>query len=285
MTELKIQAPAKINLYLRIVGRRPDGLHDIETVFQKIDLCDDLRLLPSERDELAVIDSPWPIGPDEENLALRALRLMRQEAGGDHPPLRIELTKRIPPGAGLGGGSSDAAAVLRGLNSLWKLDLCADSLSRMGRQLGADVPFLVSEAPCAIGRGIGDILEPVVHSNQWPCTLIYPGYPSSTAEAYRELSLMHPTSAPSVERLIEALMCGDRDSLAKAVHSDFAPFLLNRYPEVREAMTLLRSHGLHPVWPTGSGSAVVGVGEFPTELIIPERSRLFRIFAASLLRS
>ncbi|MBN1478294.1 4-(cytidine 5'-diphospho)-2-C-methyl-D-erythritol kinase, partial [Candidatus Sumerlaeota bacterium] len=181
MTELEIQAPAKINLYLRIVGRRADGLHDIETVFQRIDLCDELRLIPSNRDELVVVDSPWPIGPDEENLALRALRLMRQEIGGDHPSLCIELTKRIPPGAGLGGGSSDAAAVLRGLNSLWALNLSPGKLSDLGRQLGADVPFFTSEAPCAIGRGIGDILEPVAHSVQWPCALIYPGFPSSTA--------------------------------------------------------------------------------------------------------
>lgn len=259
-----IRAPAKINLYLRIIGRRPDGRHDIETLFQKIDLCDELALEEAEHDSLTVDESPWPIGPPEENLAWRALHALRSASEVSVPPVRITLRKRIPPGGGLGGGSADAAATMRGVNDLFSLGLEDRLLREIGSRLGADVPFLVSDLACAIGRGIGDELEPVEHTCQWPCVVIYPGAPSSTKAAYEA---WHRTprqlEPPPIVNLLTALRDGDLAAAGRSVHSDFTPVLRSQHMGVRGAMDWLEARGFHTVIPTGSGSAVVALGVGP----------------------
>lgn len=258
MKALTLHAPAKVNLHLRIRGRRTDGLHEIETLFQKIDLGDTLSLAEAESDALEIARSPWELGPLEENLVWRALQALRRHVA--FPPVRLRLTKGIPPGAGLGGGSSDGAAALRGIVRLFGLRVAEGTLAAIARALGADVPFLLSPAPCAIGRGIGDEIEPVSHRCGWRLVLVYPGHPSPTADAYRLWqSVPLPGDSPSLAALVAALRSGDADAAAAAIHSDFAPSLFSRYPSMARAAQTLRVLGCSAVWPTGSGSTVVGL--------------------------
>jgi 4-diphosphocytidyl-2-C-methyl-D-erythritol kinase len=286
MSALRIAAPAKINLHLRIVGKRADGHHEIETVFQKIDLCDEIEVARSDQDELILESCPWPIGPAEQNLAWRALMALRREAGRGFPPVRITVRKRIPPGAGLGGGSSDAAATLRGLNELFSLGIGPEDMRRVGLSLGADVPFLLSDAACAIGRGIGELLEPVEHRNSWPVAVLYPGHESSTAAAYAAFDREpHPPAPPPLVTLVEGLRAGDLDRVRTAVHSDFATILFRVHPRMAMASDWLRGQGCPTVWPTGSGSVMVALGPEVSTLSRHTLPEGFTLLDAFLLQS
>jgi len=155
---VRIAAPAKVNLFLRVFDRRPDGYHALETLFQAIDLADEVRLERVDAGvELVVVGAD--LGPSEENLAHRAASALLSAArvsGG----VRIELTKRIPAGAGLGGGSSDAAAVLKGVAVLYEIPTGEGLLRGIAARLGSDVPFFLGRSPLAAGRDRGDVLEP-----------------------------------------------------------------------------------------------------------------------------
>ncbi len=185
MNEIVITSPAKINLFLEIVARRPDGFHDIESIMQLVDLCDEVRLCRRQHGiRLRVSGAELPEG--RGNLAYRAAALALETArlsGG----VEIELVKRIPVAGGLGGGSSNAAAVLLGVNRLYGLNWSRETLQRMASQLGSDVPFFFSDG-IAVARGRGELLAALP---PWPrrwLVLANPGFPISTAWAYREAS-------------------------------------------------------------------------------------------------
>ncbi len=174
MPTLTLQAPAKINLRLKILGKRADGYHEIETLMQRIGLWDTLRLQPRDRGvELVCPKNPELAGP--ENLAVKALDRLSAEIGRPLP-FRIHLTKRIPWGAGLGGGSSDAAAVLKGVNDWLGRPVSLDRLSRLAAQLGSDVPFFLLEQT-AWARGRGERLDPAPGWPAWWVVLVFPGFP------------------------------------------------------------------------------------------------------------
>jgi len=156
---LRLRAPAKLNLYLRILARRPDGYHELETLFERIDLADELTFTLQSQDITVHCDDPTlTCGP--ENLVTKAALLLQQTAGISQGAA-IHLSKRIPIAAGLGGGSSDAATVLIGLNQLWDLRLSEQRLRELASQLGSDVPFFIGQHAFAIGRGRGDRCEPL----------------------------------------------------------------------------------------------------------------------------
>ncbi len=185
---LVLPAPAKLNLFLHVTGRRPDGYHLLETVFQFIDLVDSVSLAPRQDDAIRRVGG-WDGVPAESDLAIRAARALR-EATGCFQGVDIRVTKRIPTGAGLGGGSSDAATVLLGLNELWQLGLSRQALQQIGVQLGADVPVFVSGRN-AYATGIGDRLEPVSLPPRWyvlvmPATAVATGSVFSAAELTRD---------------------------------------------------------------------------------------------------
>jgi len=179
---MKFLAPAKINLSLRILGKRPDGFHEIESLMVPLSLADDVEI--ERRDaggmQFACDDPRLPQG--EGNLAFRAATLFC-EAGGFAPNLKIALSKKVPHGAGLGGGSSDAAAVLLGLNTLFDAGLSREEVSKLGAKLGSDVPFFLCES-AAICRGRGEVVSPVSLGEQLPLLLLKPPFGVSTPWAY-----------------------------------------------------------------------------------------------------
>lgn len=184
---LSIEAPAKINLYLRVIRRRPDGYHDLVTFMQKLDLADRLELRVSDGGvRLACPGSDLP--GNEDNLAFRAAAVFLERTGG-RKGVEIVLHKRVPVAAGLGGGSSDAAAVLLGLNRLFPPGLEEDSLLQLAAGLGADVPFFVARDDAAVATGIGDRLQPANPLKSCRVLLVNPGFPVSTRWVYENLAL------------------------------------------------------------------------------------------------
>lgn len=217
-------APAKINRFLHIVGRRPDGYHLLQTLFQFIDYCDELYVSP--RTDGALVLAPY--GADhalEDDLVLRAARLLRAHtgcrAGAD-----IRLVKRIPAGGGLGGGSSDAATTLHALNTIWALGLSVDELADLGLQLGADVPVFV-RGRAAWAEGVGEVLTPLELDEPW-YLVIDPGCPVATAEVFGHSKLTR--NAPRIT--ITGFQRG-------AVRNDCEPVVRRLKPDVARALDWL----------------------------------------------
>ena len=193
---LRLRAPAKLNLYLRVLGKRPDGYHEIETLFERIDLADELTIEPHPDQLLLTCDAP-ELSCGEDNLILKAARLL-QQVGGTHQGARLHLIKRIPIAAGLGGGSSDAAATLLGLNRLWGLGLTPSRLRELGASLGSDVPFFLADAPWAIGRGRGEVCEPLDLPRLQRSSLGANGEPVEPEPLPGGLSLAHVLVVPNI---------------------------------------------------------------------------------------
>lgn len=241
---LTLSAPAKLNLFLHITGRRPDGYHALETLFQLVDLCDEVRV--AVREDGQILRDPLPTDPlltslpDEADLTVRAARLL-QAACGTRLGAGIHVTKRIPAGGGLGGGSSDAAAVLLALNDLWDLGWSRERLAGLGAQLGADVPVFV-HGRNAFATGRGDVIEPVILPARW-FLILHPGVSVSTAEVFNDTQLTRDTPA----RRIPAVPPGGG-------HNDCEPVVRRRYPEVAAALDWLGARA--PARLTGTGACV-----------------------------
>jgi len=253
-------APAKINWTLEVLGRRPDGYHEVRTVLQTVDLCDRVSVSPAADLELVLAG---PIGragaplagvPPSENLAYRAAALLRELAGGRSPGARIELEKAIPAGAGLGGGSSDAAATLRALDRLWGLGLPPAELASLGAQLGADVPFFLCGGT-ALGRGRGDEVTPLPDVASRRFLLVVPRRRPArkTAAMYAHLRPEHFGGGEASERLAAAISRGvapgDDDIL-----NTFEGIAAEVLPEAAAAAEHCQGLGLRPHL-AGSGPA------------------------------
>lgn len=174
--------PAKVNLALRVLDRRDDGFHELDTIFQAIDLFDEIRIAPS--DDLTLACDQASLACDASNLVLKAAMLLRDWAGGELPGAALALSKRIPLQGGLGGGSSDAAGSLRLCARFWELDPPAEALLEIASDLGADVPFFLVGGT-ARGRGRGDRIEPLPYIGDLPILLGVPPFGVSTAEVFR----------------------------------------------------------------------------------------------------
>lgn len=254
---IRLPAPAKINWFLEITGKRPDGYHTLSTVFQTISLADELAFAPAEALSLQCSDSSLPT--DERNLAMRAalrLRALLKEKRG----ARIRLTKRVPMGAGLGGGSSDAAAVLIGLCRLWRRRPPAGALHRLAVSLGADVPFFLKGGLCRAG-GIGDRLRPMAPMPKQWLVLVYPGFGVATKEAYSKarLPFADPRRAPSPAALA-ALGGGEG-----ALFNRFESLVFPGHPELPRLKRRLLEAGCTAALLSGSGSSVFGRVASPTQ--------------------
>ena len=247
MSEEAWPAPAKLNLFLHVTGRRPDGYHELETLFQLIDLSDSLWIRPRADGVIARRGGPPGVAPDDD-LAVRAARRLRALAGNERLGADLELTKRIPVGGGLGGGSSDAATVLVALNALWGLGLAPERLAEAGVTLGADVPVFV-RGETAVGRGVGERLEPVTVPSRW-YAIVYPGVPVSTAEAFQAPELTRNSKAITIPG--SPLPAGDGAQLPG--RNDLEPVVAARHPEVRAALGWLGARA--PARLTGSGASV-----------------------------
>ena len=232
-------APAKLNLMLRVVGRRDDGYHLLQTVFQFITIADQLRFLA--RDDGEIIRTPKIYGvPEEEDLVVRAAQLLKSRSGVT-AGVEIELEKSIPMGAGLGGGSSDAATTLLALNRLWGLGLSEEELSELGLQLGADVPVFI-RGHAAWAEGIGERLEAIELPEEWYLVL-FPSCHVSTAEIFS-----HPQLTRDSARITIA------DFFAGSRENDCLPVVIKEHSEVAEAMKWLGQFAEARL--TGTGAAV-----------------------------
>jgi len=236
-------APAKLNLFLHVVGRRRDGYHLLQSVFTLIDRCDRLRLRMRD-DGLVrrVNDVPGLAAADD--LAVRAALLLK-EASGTRLGADIELEKNIPVGAGLGGGSSDAATVLLVLNRLWDTGFDGEALAEIGVSLGADIPFFIF-GRSAWAEGVGERLAPVEIPPRWYVVLTPPVH-VATAAIF---------AAPELTRDTEALKMEDFSARpeSRELHNDLERVVCARYPQVREHLEWLRRRGMARM--TGSGSCV-----------------------------
>jgi len=254
---IALRSYAKINWYLRVGERRADGFHEIETVFQEIDLADDMEF--DRREELGceIAGMPFALAL-QENLIWRAWQRLHEECGSQVGGVHVRIRKRIPACGGLGGASSNAATTLRALNALFGLGLSTAQLEEIGAGLGSDVPFFV-RGGCAIGRGRGEQLTPVADVRPFRIALLFPEEKIPTAEAYRRLSSM-PRQAPpaGVEEVMAALQAGDAERLGRAIHNDFE--LLVRHEKwFQRAVGTLHACGCRKAFLSGSGSTVVGL--------------------------
>ncbi len=258
-------AHAKINLSLTITGKRPDGYHEIESLMAPLTLCDEVSLFAGEPGSGITVSCPFPGVPeDASNLAVRAARLFfRERAGGGDIFIRIE--KAIPPGAGLGGGSSDAAAVLSLLNRVYGKALPDEALFRMASSLGADVPFFLLGRP-ALARGIGEILTPVSGVRPYFVVLVHPGFPLSTAEVYGryKFTLTRPGKIHRLRVLKDGPDGGARvetgpTRLSALLSNDLTAPACEVRPELYGVIAAVAGSGALGALMTGSGSAVFGL--------------------------
>jgi 4-diphosphocytidyl-2-C-methyl-D-erythritol kinase len=232
-------APAKLNLFLHVTGRRPDGYHTLQTVFQLVDLADELHFVPRANGEIRRLAGPAEV-PAEEDLCIRAARRL-QAAAGRGLGADIRLEKRIPVQGGLGGGSSDAATTLVALNEIWGLRLPVETLAAIGLTLGADVPLFV-HGRSAWGEGVGERLTPLELPERH-YAIVFPGVGISTAEVFQAPELTRKTPETTIRGFLKA---GGRN--------DCEPVVTGRSPEVRRALAWLAERGKAQV--TGTGSCV-----------------------------
>ena len=267
--QIKLRGAAKINLYLDVLARRDDGYHEIETLLQPVGLWDDISIGLIESGIELAGDDP-SIGWDENNLCHRAAAVMLERAGGGGA--RISVGKRIPHGAGLGGGSSDAAAVLVGLDELLGLGLEREELMEIGLSLGSDIPFFIMGGP-AVCRGRGEIVEPVEGLGTGWILIVKPDVTVSTKWAYQNLriGLTRGSGKATLRQLIEGLKRFPEVEL-KAWNSFTGP-VTESYPEIDAILDTLRRSGAILSAMSGSGSACFAL--FGEEGRATEVRRLF----------
>ena len=257
---MRVRAYAKINWSLDTVGVREDGYHLLDMVMQSISLHDTLTVEPANR-LIFQADGSVRVPTDGANLALRAAEALRQRAGVDHGAF-IHLHKRIPSGAGLGGGSSDAAAVLRALNQLWGLGYSLETLCDIGLSLGADVPYCLRGNFCRV-QGIGEQMTPLPISRVYHLVVIQPCRGLSTRQVFTALGQADSLRRPDTAGVIDALQSGNLARLPEVMGNTLQEVSIPLRPQIRQAIGLLRGHGARAAQMTGSGSAVFGV--FATE--------------------
>jgi 4-diphosphocytidyl-2-C-methyl-D-erythritol kinase len=258
--KINVPAFAKINLGLRVHGRRPDGYHEISTVFQAVSLRDTLSFQVTNDGKLSLVCTDSAIPTDETNLVLRAARALRERFGVTQGA-RVELEKVIPAGGGLGGGSSDAAVTLAALATLWGVETDAVELGEMGARLGADVPFFLTGGT-ALGTGTGTDIRPLQDATKMHLLIVAPGVHVSTAEAYGALGAPALTKVePLVNLSVSRTEADFPDSLCGVWSNDFEAVVVRLYPEIGRARERLVESGAGRVMLSGSGSSVFGVFE------------------------
>ncbi|CAM3575171.1 4-(cytidine 5'-diphospho)-2-C-methyl-D-erythritol kinase [Halomonas sp. FME1] len=242
IASLTLPAPAKLNRMLHIVGRREDGYHSLQTLFQIIDLCDHITFTPRHDGEIHLTSEVSGVDHDD-NLIVRAARLLQQYSGS-HLGITLDVEKRLPMGGGLGGGSSNAATVLVGLNHIWQLGLSLNALAELGLQLGADVPVFV-HGHTAWAEGVGEQLTPVTLDAPW-FVIIHPGISVSTPSVFQDPQLTRDSRPITMAR---ALQGG-----APEWRNDCEAVVKKRYPPIAEALDWLGQYA--PSRLTGTGACL-----------------------------
>jgi len=275
---MRLTVPAKVNLHLAVGRRRRDGYHSLVTLFHTVGLCDELVLGPARDLRFRASGLPSPAG--SANLCVRAAALLRDCFAPGHGA-RIVLRKRIPAGAGLGGGSADAAATLAGLARLWKLRLPRRALAALAARLGSDVPFFLSGG-AAVGKGRGERLTPVASRLRGWAVVFKPPFGISTRRAYAALDPAGARGREGTRTPLAAMLAAVRRGKSlPPVRNDFTAVACRMRPAIRRLLRALDAAGASPAFMTGSGSAVVGI--FPSALRARRAARSLRRSARGFL--
>ena len=259
--KIKFKTPAKINLGLHIHGKREDGFHELETIFQMVSLYDDVELELLSSGIKLECDTPG-VPTDDTNLVCKAALLLRQSYQVEGKGVSIRLKKKIPFGAGLGGGSGNAAGVLMGLNRLWDLNIEREELLALAAELGSDVPFFLT-SPCALGMGRGEQLKTLKPCAKFQVLLVFPGFPVATSWVYQNLKLKLTKRENNISILRKNLSLSDITSLGSRLYNDLEPVVIQRFPEVQVVKDELGAWGALGVLLSGSGSTVFGIFDDP----------------------
>lgn len=253
---LQLFAPAKINLGLQIIGKRNDGYHNIHSLFFPIkSIADTLTIELAE--SISLICSQELDIPNENNIVWKAAHLLKQRYNIDMGA-KISLQKNIPHGAGLGGGSSDAASILKGLQLLWNIDISTKELSELASELGSDVPFFLQDHPALI-QGRGEIVHPFKFSCDWTILIVFPAIYSNTSLAYAGLDT---SNFPKIEvNFIDALQQSKDDcsKMKDVFFNDFEYSIFTQFPELAEIKSQLYKQGAFFAGMSGSGSTMFGL--------------------------
>ncbi|WP_257351293.1 4-(cytidine 5'-diphospho)-2-C-methyl-D-erythritol kinase [Pseudalkalibacillus decolorationis] len=259
--KISVKAPAKINLTLDVLHKRIDGYHEIEMVMTTIDLADRIELTTTDENVITVESSGGFVPSDSRNLAHQAADLLRRKFGRKDG-VHIYIDKQIPVSAGLAGGSSDAAATLKGLNELWSLDLSTEQLAKLGAEIGSDVSFCVYGGT-AVAKGRGEIIKPI--SCPPPCWIVLakPTIGVSTADVYRQLKLDN-VNHPDTRKMISAIERKDYRQINRTLQNVLESVTLQQYPEVRHIKEQMERLGADGVLMSGSGPTVFGLTMYET---------------------
>ncbi len=276
LSEIKINAPAKINLGLEVIGRREDGYHNIETLFQAIDLYDELHIAPADSGVFLSVDRT-DLDVRGENLIHKAATVLLEYASC-RKGIKVHLNKRIPIGAGLGGGSSDAAAMLKGLIQIYDLSVSQKEINRIASSLGADVPFFLN-GPTAFGYGTGDILEPSPPLPSFWVVLVKPDFSISTGWVYREYDLRLTKRVNKFKILKYAINSANPQKIGRAMFNDFESVCFAKFPILSEIKAGLLSLGACGALMSGSGSCIFGL--FSDEKSAREACRSLEMYGGS----
>lgn len=261
MTTLQESAFAKINLTLDVLDKRPDGYHDIKSIMQTISLRDDIEIDVGIGKPWCIVCDKEGIPTDERNLAWKAAKVFCDAAGKDPDGLEIRIVKRIPSEAGLGGGSADAAAVLRALNRHYDYPFSILALAELGAQVGSDVPFCTI-CGTAMAEGRGERLRKLPDMPENCCLVICkPDFSSSTPELYRKLDEKVIAHRPDHQAMESALLAGDLGKIAENVYNVFDPVVTEEHLEINYIKSIFNSYGAVGYQMTGSGSAVFAIVE------------------------
>ena len=258
MTTLYEGAFAKVNLTLDVLGKRPDGYHDLQSVMQTISIRDDVELDIGTGKPWSLSCSAEGIPEDERNLAWKAAKVFCDKLGKDPNGLSIHITKRIPSGAGLGGGSADAAAVLRALNRFYDSPLSVFALAELGAQVGSDVPFCTLTGTAMV-EGRGERLRPLPPMPDCTFVVCKPDFSVSTPELYRKLDTVAIPARPNNQAMESALLSGDLQAVADQVYNVFDPVVTAEHLELNYIKSICNSYGSLGQQMTGSGSAVFAI--------------------------
>ncbi|PZE19197.1 4-(cytidine 5'-diphospho)-2-C-methyl-D-erythritol kinase [Paenibacillus xerothermodurans] len=251
------KAPAKINLLLDVLHKREDGYHEVEMIMTMVDLADRIEMQELPRDTIIISSQAGYIPLDEKNLAFQAAKLIKDRYDVKQG-VYIHLDKKIPVAAGLAGGSSDAAATLRGLNRLWKLGIPTRELESLGAELGSDVPFCVTGGT-AVARGRGEQLQPIDSPPQCWVILAKPPINVSTADVYGRLRAGEIQQHPSTEAMLEAIRLKRFDLVCERLGNVLEQVTLDMYPEVKQLKECMLRLGADGVLMSGSGPTVFGL--------------------------
>ncbi|MGO4369598.1 4-(cytidine 5'-diphospho)-2-C-methyl-D-erythritol kinase [Paenibacillus sp. YIM B09110] len=251
------KASAKINLVLDVLRKREDGFHEVEMIMTMVDLADRLEMEELPRDTIIISSQVGYIPLDEKNLAFQAARLIKDRYDV-RKGVYIHLDKKIPVAAGLAGGSSDAAAALRGLNRLWKLGISEQELRELGAELGSDVPYCVTGGT-AIARGRGELLEHIDNPPQCWVVLAKPPINVSTADVYGRLRANELKVHPSIPNMRDALARGSFNDICEGLGNVLEDVTLEVHPEVQQIKESMIRLGADGVLMSGSGPTVFGL--------------------------